>query len=233
MIAISIVMIILSIATGIGVYIYIKKQDNSSITDMNSKNIKTEIPSKTINIAKESLSIDKLEKNIITILKIKNSDFNMLSESGQSVVEDVLRQLALSLQYDIQFYITSRVIDNTKPIEKTQRVLKMTENPHIRQYALNYIKEFNLITENERLAQREDYIILTYVGDMKVSQRELDRRASQFITALQKISTKCEVLSTDKIIDLIYHDLNRNDYFSPSSAIKLGSLSLYLGTQAN
>ena len=237
----SILLIVFSIIVGIGTWLFIRKKDNTSILDMHGKSNNDKLkkdPKTIIDMTKEKLAIDDITNNVITLenykkrtilLKIKNSDFNMLSDEGQSVTEDILRQLVLSLQYDIGFYSTTRTIDAEKPLVKSKKLINTTENPYIQRYAMNYINSFNNIMVSERIAEREDYIILTYIGDMKVSIKELERRASQCISTLKKINTKCELVTTDKLIDLIYHDLNRNDFFNPSSAIKLGALDLYVG----
>lgn len=238
---ISILLIILSIAVGVGTWLYLKKKDNSSMLDIHrtkgNEKVKPNIIS-TVDMTKEKLAIDDISNNIITLenykkrtilLKIKNSDFNMLSEDGQNVTEDILRQLALSLQYDIGFYSTTRAIDTEKPLAQPKKILNLTENPYVQRYAMNYINTLNSIMTSERIAEREDYIILTYIGDMKLSIKELERRASQVISILKKINTKCELVDTEHLIDLIYHDLNRNEFFNPSNAIKLGALDLCVG----
>ncbi len=236
----SIVVIIISICIGIGMWLYIKKQDNASISDINNQKNQNEVekPNSILDMAKQKLSIDDISNGVITLenykkrsilLKIKNSDFNMLSEESQEVTENILRQLALSLQYDVSFYSTTRVIDTSKPLIKAKQVLNNTDNQAIQRYAINYINTFDSIMTANHIAEREDYIILTYTGDMKQSVKELERRAAQFITVLKKINTKCELVSTEGIINLIYHDLNRNDYFNPSKSIKLGALDLYVG----
>lgn len=236
---ISLIFVALSIATAIGAWVYINKTENSSVMDYNQKeNTKHEKPINVLNIAKSKLSIDDISKSVITLednrkrcilLKIKNSDFNMLSQEGQSVTEDVLRQLALAIQYDIVFYSTTRTIDTSNSLNITNKLIETTSNLAIQQYALNYIRAFDSIITTKRISERVDYIILTYFGDMNLSIAELERRAGQFISTLKKINTKCEIVQTDQIVDLIYHDLNRNDYFNPSSAIKLGALDLYVG----
>lgn len=239
MIALSIIMVVLSIAVGIGTWIYLRKSDNSSsLTYKDEKDEEKESPKGIIDMSSEKLSIDDISNSVITlenfkkksvILKIKNSDFNMLSEDGQSITEDVLRQLSLSLQYDIGFYSTTRTIDTSKPLNSVNKVINSIENEYIQAYSINYKNFLNGIMMNERVAEREDYVILTYIGDMSLSIKELERRALQVINSFKKINTKCDIITSENIMDLIYHDLNRNDFFNPSSAIKLGALNLYHG----
>ena len=88
--------------------------------NLNEKNTKTS--SKHKKKLMDILEI-KIKDNIIclgnrysVILKLGNIDYNMLSNSEQDAIENILIQSALAIDYPIQFFSTTEYIDTSKVI---------------------------------------------------------------------------------------------------------------------
>ena len=121
---IMIVLIVLSIFLLIGTIIYSnykKKNDNklknNNISDEKEKEYKK--PNKNI----ASILDIQIKDNVIkignrysSIIRLGNIDYHMLSDDEQETIENVLIQTALSIDYSIQFFNTTEIIDTTKII---------------------------------------------------------------------------------------------------------------------
>ena len=81
----------------------------------------------------------KIKDNIIclgnrysNVIKLGNIDYNMLSNSEQDSIENVLIQTALAIDYPIQFFSTTEFIDTSKVIS----LIKQNKTNKIKRHIL-------------------------------------------------------------------------------------------------
>ena len=105
------------VVIGTAIYINYKKKKTTKMVKSNPEDKRKENRSNK-NIA-DILEI-KIKDNVInlgnrysSILRLGNIDYNMLSDSEQESIENVLMQTALAIDYPIQFFSTTEYIDTT------------------------------------------------------------------------------------------------------------------------
>ena len=175
----------------------------------------------------------KIKDNIIclgnrysNVIKLGNIDYNMLSNSEQDSIENVLIQTALAIDYPIQFFSTTEFIDTSKVISLIKQ--NKTNNTKIREYKEYLIDYLQNLMENRTISVVRSYAIISYDGNLKDAMQELNRKTLSFTSSLLRAKIVCEVLTEDEIYDLIYKELNKNSTINISN-LQGGGKELYVG----
>lgn len=175
----------------------------------------------------------KIKDNIIclgnrysVILKLGNIDYNMLSNSEQDTIENILIQSALAIDYPIQFFSTTEYIDTSKVIALLKN--NKTKNYRINEYKNYLIEYLQSLMENRSISVVTNYAIISFDGLYENAIDELTRKSNSFKNNLLRAKVVCEVLNEDQIYNLIYRELNKNSV-SNISLLKKGGNNLYVG----
>ena len=175
----------------------------------------------------------KIKNNIIclgnrysNIIRLGNIDYNMLSETEQSAIENVLIQTALAIDYPIQFFSTTEFIDTSKVISLLKE--NKTNSFKIKEYKEYLIEYLQSLMENRTISVVKNYAIISYDGLYENAIEELNRKSTSFIGNLLRAKIMCEILNEDEIYNLIYRELNKNSALNISS-LKEGGKNLYVG----
>ncbi len=228
------IFLFLSIVFVIGTVIYLNYKKNNT-------NIKQIVPNKeTKNKIKKSnkkqlvdiLNI-KINNNIINlgnrysaIIKLGNIDYNMLSNSEQDAIENILIQTALAIDYPIQFFSTTEFIDTSQVISLIKE--NKTTNANIKEYQSHLIEYLQNLMENKTISIIKNYAIISYDGLYETAIEELNRKILSFKGNLLRAKIVCETLTEDELYNLIYRELNKNSMLN-ISALKEGGKNLYVG----
>lgn len=211
---------------------YKKKNVNKVLktNNLNEKNTKTS--SKHKKKLMDILEI-KIKDNIIclgnrysVILKLGNIDYNMLSNSEQDAIENILIQSALAIDYPIQFFSTTEYIDTSKVISLLKN--NKTKNHKINEYKYYLIEYLQILMENRSISVVTNYAIISFDGLYENAIDELTRKSNSFKNNLLRAKVVCEILNEDQIYNLIYRELNKNSV-SNISLLKKGGNNLYVG----
>ena len=174
----------------------------------------------------------KIKDNIIClgnrysiVIRLGNIDYNMLSVSEQSAVEDVLMQSALAIDYPIQFFSTTEFIDTSKVVALLKK--NKTRNHKVAEYKEYLIDYLNNLMENRTISVLKNYAIISYDGYYENAIEELNRKSNSFKNNMLRAKIVCEILSEDEIYNLIYRELNKNSALN-ISALKEGVKNLYV-----
>lgn len=233
---IMIIFLILSITLAIGTAVYLsyKKQNTNKQIKQNPLEIE-KIRSIQLTNKKhmsDILSI-RINGNMIclgnrysSIVRLGNIDYNMLSDSEQDVIENILIQTALSIDYPVQFLSTTEYIDTSKAI-KTIKENKVT-NKRIKEYQEFLTEYLQRIMENKNISIIKNYAIISYDGTYESAIEELNRKCLSFKGNLLRAKIMCEVLNENELYNLIYRELNKNSTLNISS-LKEGGKNLYVG----
>lgn len=122
------IFLILTFIMIVGTLLYVSNKKNKIVRGIkdNTSNVKENKKSKSESKKqlKDILGV-KIKDSIIlfgtrysSIIKLGNVDYNMLSNSEQEGIENVLIQTALSIDYPIQFFSTTEYVDTSKVIQK-------------------------------------------------------------------------------------------------------------------
>ena len=232
---IMIIFLILSVVFVIGTGIYLnhkRKNVNRDIKQISNDGIKEKGEKK-----KKKQLVDifdfKIKDNIINIgnrysniIRLGNIDYNMLSNSEQESIENILIQTALSIDYPVQFFSTTEFIDTTKVISLLKE--NKTSNFKVNEYKEYLIRYLENLMENRTISVVKNYAIISYDGLYENAIEELNRKSTSFKGNLLRAKITCEILNEDELYNLIYRELNKNEALNISS-LKKGVKNLYVG----
>ncbi|MGN1271062.1 MAG: hypothetical protein ACI4UX_03705 [Clostridia bacterium] len=228
---IMIILIVLSILFLIGTIIYsnykkknynnkLEKQGLSKKNKKSNKNI-----SDILDIQIKDCFI-KVGNRYSSILRLGNIDYHMLSDDEQEVIENVLVQTALSIDYNIQFYNTTETID-------TSKIINMMQDNKLDSYKANEYKEYMIsylqnLMENRNITVVRNYAIISYDGLFEDAQTELIRLCNSFKNNLLRAKIQAEILEEIDLYNLLFRELNKNSKVKLDS-LNTGGENLYVG----
>lgn len=234
---IMIIFLILSVVFVIGTVIYLnqkKKKVNNTLKKTSSIDTKKD----TKNNKKEKKQLAdilqfKIKDNMIclgnrysNVIKLGNIDYNMLSNSEQDSIENILIQTALAIDYPVQFFSTTEYIDTSKVINLIKKnKTKSYKIQEYKNYLVNYLEN---LMDNRSISVVKNYAIISYDGLYEDAIEELNRKSMSFKGSLLRAKIVCEILNEDDLYNLIYRELNKNSALS-ISPLKEGVKNLYVG----
>ena len=122
---IMIIFLILTVLFIIGTVIYLnqkKKNINKDIKQKSNIEVKEKKKKKNKKQLSDILEV-RIKDNIIclgnrysNVIRLGNIDYNMLSDTEQESIENILIQTALAIDYPIQFFSTTEYIDTSKVV---------------------------------------------------------------------------------------------------------------------
>lgn len=229
------VFLFLTVIFIIATAIYLNQKKNAAKTSIKQES-KTDTKEKSKKKNKKQLAdiFDiKIKDNIIclgnrysNIIRLGNIDYNMLSNSEQDAIENVLIQTALSIDYPVQFFSTTEFIDTSKVVSllKANKAATFKVNEY-KEYLIQYLQN---LMENKTISVVKNYVIISYDGLYENAIEELNRKTTSFIGNLLRAKIICETLNEDELYNLIYRELNKNSTMSISN-LKEGGKNLYVG----
>lgn len=168
----------------------------------------------------------KIGNRYSSIIRLGNIDYHMLSDNEQEIIENVLIQTALSIDYPIQFFNTTETIDTTKIINSMkQNELESYKANEYKEYMINYLQN---LMENRNITVVRNYAIISYDGLFDDASNEIIRLCNSFKSNLLRAKIQTEILEENELYNLIFRELNKN------SKVKLellqeGGKNLYVG----
>ena len=229
------IFLILTFIMIVGTLLYVSNKKNKIVRGIkdNTSNVKENKKSKSESKKqlKDILGV-KIKDSIIlfgtrysSIIKLGNVDYNMLSNSEQEGIENVLIQTALSIDYPIQFFSTTEYVDTSKVIQKIKE--NKIDNKKIQEYQNALIDYLDNLMNNRSISVINNYAIISYDGYYENAIDELNRRVSSFKSNLLRAKVQCEVLEENEIYNLFYRELNKNSN-SKIDLLKGGCDKLYV-----
>lgn len=232
---IMIIFLVLTVLFIIGTVIYLnnkKKNINRDIKQKSNVEIKEKKKKKNKKQLSDILEV-KIKDNIIclgnrysNVIRLGNIDYNMLSDTEQESIENILIQTSLAIDYPIQFFSTTEYIDTTKVISLIRKI--KTDNEKINEYKEYLIQYLSDLMENRTISVIKNYAIISYDGLYEDAIEELNRKSMSFKGNLLRSKIVCEVLNEEELYNLIYRELNKNSTLN-ISALKEGGKNLYVG----
>lgn len=232
---IMIIFLVLTVLFIIGTVIYLnnkKKNINRDIKQKSNVEVKEKKKKKSKKQLSDILEV-KIKDNIIclgnrysNVIRLGNIDYNMLSDTEQESIENILIQTSLAIDYPIQFFSTTEYIDTTKVISLIRKI--KTDNEKINEYKEYLIQYLSDLMENRTISVVKNYAIISYDGLYEDAIEELNRKSMSFKGNLLRSKIVCEVLNEEELYNLIYRELNKNSTLN-ISALKEGGKNLYVG----
>lgn len=228
---IMIVFLILSILLVIATAIYLKHKKNTKnrrISQDKKKTSKVKSKKQLSDIFKIQIkdNIISLNGRYSVVLKLGNIDYTMLSDHEQDLVENVLVQVALAIDYPVQFFSTTEFIDTSKIVSLIKQ--NTASNAKIQEYKDYLIDYLQNLMENRTISIIKNYAIISSDNAIyENAMQELNRFSSIMKKNLLGTKIVCEVLNESELYDLVYRELNKNSAITISPLMK-GVDNLYV-----
>jgi len=217
---ISLIFIILRILVAVLTEIYLKNQKKpKDLTNKTNIPATNEISKKDEKKYKNSLirifdvkikdAIIKDGNRYSMILALGSIDYNMLSNQEQEGIENVLIQTALTIDYPIQFFITTEYIDTTAIINEITKHKDSNNNIAIyRQYMIEYLTN---LMENRNISIRKNYAVISYYSDdLETAINELERKCNSLRANLSRAKIQSYILNENELYELMFREFNKN-----------------------
>lgn len=219
-----------------GLYLQNKKNKSSISIEQNAESKLNETDNEDSQETKKELSHIlkvKIKDNIIclgnrysNVIKLGNIDYNMLSNTEQDSVENVLIQTALAIDYPVQFFSTTEYIDTSKVISLMRE--NQSNNLKVQKYKEYLIEYLENLMENRTISVVKNYAIISYDGTYETALEELARKTNSFKGNMLRAKIVCETLDEDELYNLVYRELNKNSALNINN-LKEGGKLLYVG----
>lgn len=234
---IMIILLFLSATTGLVTAYYLsnkKKNITKNIKQTKATDTTEQTVSKSNSKKKLTNILDlKIKDNMIClgnrysfVIRLGNIDYNILSNSEQESIENILIQTSLGIDYPIEFFSTTEYINTTKIINLLKQ--NKANTFEIKTYQQKLIDYLQGLMENRSISVVKNYAIISYDGLYENATDELTRKANSFKSNMLRAKIVCEILTEDEIYDLIYRELNKNSALS-IYPLKEGGKNLYVG----
>lgn len=248
--AIANIFIILSIIAGV-IFAYILMKDKGMIGGGggggykgNAKNQDEDKPQSLVDKSKlqDLFDIASIgDDNIIhmisgngmrVIFTISTPDIYLLNEDEQHAFENSLLQVALSLEFPIQFFTATRKIETTKPSERLKVTINSTDSfvsDNLRQYARMLSMQLEGIEQNRKINEIKNYFILgvNNIFDDKRARNQLEARIETVVKGFTQSKIKIELLERDKVLQLLSDILNKGDNISVKNLRENDAFGMY------
>ena len=206
---IMIIFLILSIVLVIVTAIYLKF--NNEKVNMNLKTNNEEKTKNNRKTKKQLKDMIYLKNRYSKVLELGSIDYNMLSEQEQENIENILMQTALSVNYPLQLFSTTEFIDTSKIVNTMKK--NESKNLQVQEYKNAMINYLENLEENRSISIIKNYAIISYDGNLKEAEDELNRKIVSLKNSLLRAKISCKVLNESEIYNLIYRELNKNSFY--------------------
>jgi hypothetical protein len=225
----------LTILVAVGTPFMLKRIDEGSVRPK-SQNKQSKTNSRKALSLKEFLGIQDIKNQVVflsnnrcrCILKIDPCNFDLLSEEEQTSIEETLRAAVKALDFPVQFFCTTELIDTRIAIKQLQQNTLHDRSTVRTEYADVLLNYLDMLMSQKAVLVRSTYAVIpcNYETTVEKALGVLDQRALQLINSLKNAKITATLLSSEEIVDLLFKIMNRQRMFRPSEAIQQGALDL-------
>ncbi|MQL53610.1 hypothetical protein GFC01_15330 [Desulfofundulus thermobenzoicus] len=143
------------------------------------------------------------------------------------MVENALMAACQGMDFPVQFLCTTEVVDTRVAIaELYSHIVKETSDVR-RSYAEVLLSYLDTLMSQRSVLVRRSYVVVGCDGEPYEKARGiLEHRAASLTGAMSRSKVTAVALSSDEIVDLLHHLLNRNSAVRPSDLVNAGALDL-------
>lgn len=222
---IVLIMLLLGGVVGGVIFFVVKKLDlkgGDASEDPNIKTVQEFLPFEDIRDQTIILSNHKYR----AVIECSSTNYNLRTQDERAIIEMSFQRFLNSISFPITIFMQTRVIDNSKRLQMLKQEIKETlaEFPNLASYAEQYERDMNdLNAKIGNSQQKKRYIIVPYDDvvlldnlseDEKIvyAAKEIRSRCDIISNNLEAVGISTNVLSTEKLIELVYSCYNRDDY---------------------
>jgi len=225
------ILIGMSIIAGI-IFYYIFKYDQNKTKKKNTIDVNDgeRVPNEKDLIEKSKLqdllSVEEIDDNGVihlnkgnglrVIFSISTPDIYLLNDDEQHVFENSLLNMALSFDFPVQFFTTTRKIETKKSSHKILDTINSSDptvSEELRDYSQILYEQLVSIEQNRRINEIKNYCIIgvSNIFDNKRANNELAARIDTVVKGFVTAKIKTSLLEKEKVLQLLCDMLNRGD----------------------
>ena len=174
------------------------------------------------------------------IIECKSINYELKTEAEQEMIELSFQRFLNGLNYPIQIFIQTRVMDNSKMMESLNiDILKSIETfPELEAYGYEYSDCMaNIYDQIDNNKEKKKYIVIPFNEAVELENateeerydyalKELQTRCNVISDSLQSMGIKCKRLNSKGIVALLY-ELFHKDSASQSETLTNGEFITY------
>ncbi len=163
----------------------------------------------------------KRNNGMRVIFSISTPDIYLLNDDEQHSFENALLNIALSLNFPVQFFTTTRKIETKKSSQKLLETINSTDDrvsPSLKRYSSMLYEQLAAIEQNRKINEIKNYCIVGISGiyDNRRASNELKSRIETIVKGFTTAKIKADPLEKDKVLQLMCDILNKGDNISMS-----------------
>ncbi|KUK40841.1 MAG: hypothetical protein XD69_1111 [Clostridia bacterium 62_21] len=231
--AFTILMLVLSAITGLGAWLYLryveKKESGGEAPSLPRRAEK----GKAVNL-KDLWEVEDVRQGVLVlpygryrvICRVSAADFWLLSEEEQNDGEDAAAAALMQLTFPVQVLVTSQAVDVKAAVEELRTAVLP---PALKDLADQRAAFLEAMAQERGAVARQAYLVVPYdtVKGFEHARGELAARVALLADALAAAKVRVEMLSSDAVVDLLAHLLNRGRPWRPSEAVEAGAMALF------
>lgn len=231
------VMLVLTALLGAGTWWYLKRQEAGETTPASGTSAPGSFrPAKAVAGLKDFWEVEDVRRGVLVlsggryraVCRLSAADFWLLSDEEQNAVEDALRAALMQLTFPVQFLVTAEAVDTRSAAEELREAAARLAGT-LADIARARAEWLAALMRERAATARQAYLVVPYDTQkgFEHAAGELWARVSNLADALAGAKMRLEPLSSEALVDLLSHLLNRGRAWRPSTALEEGVLSLY------
>ncbi|MGQ9533432.1 MAG: hypothetical protein ACUVTQ_11635 [Desulfotomaculales bacterium] len=230
--AFTVAVLALSALTGLGAWLYLRYTEKKAAGEAAPLPRRAE-KGKAVSL-KGLWEIEDVRQGVLVlpggryrvVCRISAADFWLLSEEEQNAVEDAAAAALMQLTFPVQVLVTSQAVDVKAAVGELRSAALP---PALKDLAEQRAAFLEAMAQERGAVARQAYLVVPYdtVKGFEHARGELAARVALLADALAAAKVRVEVLSSDAVVDLLAHLLNRGRPWRPSEAVEAGVMALY------
>jgi hypothetical protein len=234
---IAIALAVIGTGTVIFAFIYVRKKENPASKIKNTDRAVKYKKTKESNI-KDIWDIEDIRNGVIylknstyaAVVKVGSIDVRLLSSGEQETIEEILIKTVVAIPEPFKFVVITNTVDTSNIINDIAvNALEADTTMKVKALANETIKYLENLMNNQNIYTRENYIVLTYTGEVEKAYEELNRMSEFIIVQMNSAKIKAERITSEKELDFLFKFLNRKRQ-RPSETANSGAFELYVKT---
>lgn len=209
---ITFIFVLLSIITILIMYILFDKKSVKTKKSTTRNNTSKDYDSEIIKYTdlEKLLKIKSINNNIITtlnneiscVIKISTPDYNIMSESDQTIYENRLIELMYKLNHDIKVITIVRNAETETIVTNIQQSRKNLDN---NQNLINYSNNLEQALKGEKSTKvfQKYYCIFSREKYSEEKINDLKHKSASFIKSVENTGSSAKILNTGELIELL------------------------------
>lgn len=236
----TVVMLLLSAAVGVGAWLYLRWDAGRQTGEAGrapALPVQAKVKSRKVKESVKDLwEIEDVRRGVLLlsgnryrlICRMSSADFWLLSEGEQNDVEDAAAAALMQITFPVQVLVTSQAVDTRAAVEELRQAAGRLPKA-LQEMALARAEYLEALTQEKTASARQAYLVIPYdtVKGFDHAYGELHARLANLADALAGAKVRVEPLSSEAVVDLLSHLLNRGRAWRPSEAVEAGVMSLY------